>query len=321
MSGSDPVTGEPDVTRFVLDETSLEFTGLSSGTLTDGLTSLCDTIEAIRRDGFAVYQVPGGELYEYSSLPGTSFFEVLFGDALDRDTRLRLQVLLQKCPDWDADVLRHDEVAVDHGAATGAFSLAYVLACALAGRAVARVLFDLGGVEGLCRLSSGADIAEIWCAARPEHVPLFWRHVITADDAPVGSFLAVSAVAFPELIFLEDLDVGCFKGSYRDTRHRLVTGLSALNDHFLQVHRDSRGEASQVQQRMATLGADVSRESSNTHKNAAAMREREVTYSGETYLCEWHLKLERHRNRVHFSFGVPLGDRILIGIFDPHLST
>ncbi|MGH3693297.1 MAG: hypothetical protein ACRDRX_04730 [Pseudonocardiaceae bacterium] len=50
------------------------------------------------------------------------------------------------------------------------------------------------------------------------------------------------------------------------------------------------------------------------------MRKRYVAYEGSRYCCEWHAKIERHRNRIHFTLPAagPAG-RILIGIFTEHL--
>ncbi|CAM5682209.1 hypothetical protein SCALM49S_07336 [Streptomyces californicus] len=52
------------------------------------------------------------------------------------------------------------------------------------------------------------------------------------------------------------------------------------------------------------------------------MKQREVVHGGEKYLCEWHAKKDRHRNRVHFSLPEQrLDGRVLIGIFVDHLDT
>jgi hypothetical protein len=51
------------------------------------------------------------------------------------------------------------------------------------------------------------------------------------------------------------------------------------------------------------------------------MKERVVTYRGEQFECEWHAKLERHRNRIHFSTpGDELDGKILICKFAVHLT-
>ncbi len=71
---------------------------------------------------------------------------------------------------------------------------------------------------------------------------------------------------------------------------------------------------------MGQYGVDLSPESPNTHASDAFMRKRYVAYEGSRYCCEWHAKIERHRNRIHFTLPAagPAG-RILIGIFTEHL--
>ena len=74
-----------------------------------------------------------------------------------------------------------------------------------------------------------------------------------------------------------------------------------------------------IRARMKALaGVDCSMESPSTHGNLAAMREREVDFGGHTLLCEWHAKLERHQNRVHFKVQ---NGRVFVGMFVDHLST
>ena len=52
------------------------------------------------------------------------------------------------------------------------------------------------------------------------------------------------------------------------------------------------------------------------------MRLRDVEYGGEVYRCEWHSKLEPHRNRIHFHVIGGKGEpEVLIGIFHEHLAT
>ena len=59
----------------------------------------------------------------------------------------------------------------------------------------------------------------------------------------------------------------------------------------------------------------------NTNKKA--MRQREVVEGGKTFLCEWHLKLFGHQDRIHFCL---LDEnegkqKIFVGIFTEHLDT
>ena len=50
------------------------------------------------------------------------------------------------------------------------------------------------------------------------------------------------------------------------------------------------------------------------------MRYRDANFGGHVYRCEWHSKLELHRNRIYFHIGDEGTDgRVLIGIFHRHL--
>lgn len=77
-----------------------------------------------------------------------------------------------------------------------------------------------------------------------------------------------------------------------------------------------------VQAELGRFGVDLSPESTNTHANPSAMRQRRVRHEGEEYVCEWHAKEHPARNRIHFTLpDQRLGGRILVGIFVDHLDT
>lgn len=50
------------------------------------------------------------------------------------------------------------------------------------------------------------------------------------------------------------------------------------------------------------------------------MKKYDVEFEGETIRCEWHTKIELHRNRIYFAFGDFLPGKILIGIFTHHVT-
>ena len=69
------------------------------------------------------------------------------------------------------------------------------------------------------------------------------------------------------------------------------------------------------------LGIEVSIEG-NTRNSESLMRLRDVEFRGQTHRCEWHSKIEPHRNRIHFCVIDNMAEtRILIGIFTEHLPT
>jgi hypothetical protein len=134
-------------------------------------------------------------------------------------------------------------------------------------------------------------------------------------------FPALAGRAFPDLDLYPGLIFRHFDGAYQDLMPDVVRHLSILNDHFMKAYRDCNGIPDAVEAALAALGcAGVSPESPNTRRNESVMRLRDVTCQGRTIRCEWHTKIQLHRNRIHFAPGIdhdPAGKRIFAG----HLNT
>jgi len=135
-------------------------------------------------------------------------------------------------------------------------------------------------------------------------------------------FFALGALAFPRVVLHPDLSFGRFNGAYRTTRDAVVAILSALSDNFADLYRLHNGLPHAIQAAMGQHHVDLSPESPSTRGSAKLMRFREKEYEGHRFTCEWHAKLERHRNRIHFSTpAAELDGKILIGFFIDHFAT
>ena len=139
--------------------------------------------------------------------------------------------------------------------------------------------------------------------------------------------MALAYEMFPASFFHPDLatQTGHFSQSFRELRAVVIAHLAALNDHYRTVYDEHGGENGAVRDTMrARAHIDISPESPNTHRNAAAMAERDVTFAGVKVRCEWHAKLAWDVDRIHFCYGHPGvagGARLLVGIFARHLTT
>ena|SRR3989442_892835 len=96
--------------------------------------------------------------------------------------------------------------------------------------------------------------------------------------------------------------------------------------HSMTTSQESSGSATacpiRYRPRWGRYRVDLSPESPGTRASAKLMTERNVEYQGVTYRCEWHIKLERHRNRIHFALpDGTLSGKILVGLFVDHLKT
>lgn len=135
--------------------------------------------------------------------------------------------------------------------------------------------------------------------------------------------------AFPNLYFLsgaEDFAKADIAEKHDNRLALFIQHLSYLNDFartdFLQSPQDLEAKARQY-------GIDLSRESTNTKGNQAAIRERTKKIAGQDIFFELHTKLRREKGRIHFHIGSNLsesvlavtGDRLIIGIVCKHLIT
>ena len=241
---------------------------------------------------------------------------------LDRDQSMRLLTLLDRCFAWDrpADEDFDPAVVVDGNQYDG---------------------------EGSSLGSGPGDAEELDCSHY--HTPsLCGRHptkskhrlklvrLMFISVCPLGiipdSFVRCTSgkmsrnrgslngarLAFPRLVFAAGLSFRNFQGTYRTLRPQVVHHLGRINDEFAEAYAEERGMSNEISGR---LGIDVSIEG-NTRGSQRLMRQRDVEFCGRVYRCEWHSKIEPHRNRIHFHVIDGTSEKkILIGIFNEHLIT
>jgi hypothetical protein len=317
------VPKDADPPRVVIDENSFDFRGLTAGRLTSLLDQFNEELTTLKESGYRAWKPPmfenvlcddDHELFAYLTTEP--------GSGVDRDVRNRFYSLVQKCPEWDGSVPAFDEVALEDASPLAAWSVAYALASALKQHGVACLVLAASPRSGFVLVTAPAGRAEIYFFSDSTALPAFWRSLYELENVPEHGFFQLAPLAFPALIFHDDLAFGRFDGTYRNLRPEVVRHLAVLNDHFLAAHAAALGRACEIETALASHGLSrVSPESPKTHRNAKAMRQRYVRHEDREICCEWHSKIEGHRNRIHFAFGAGLGDRILVGIFADHLMT
>ncbi|WP_462188366.1 hypothetical protein [Frankia sp. CcWB2] len=150
-----------------------------------------------------------------------------------------------------------------------------------------------------------------------EHLRFFYRSLFKLEDIAEEIFFVHAEKAFPRLLFADGLTFRKFDGGY-SLRDTAVLHLAALNDRFSDLFIAENGSSAQIS---ARLGIAVSIEG-RTRGSATLMRRRDVIFRGFSVRCEWHSKLEPHRNRIHFFPGDSRTDgKILVGMFVRHLPT
>lgn len=147
----------------------------------------------------------------------------------------------------------------------------------------------------------------------------FYRSIYQTENVNEERFFELAELAFPQLRFADGVTFRRFEGSYTDLRQPVAYHLSRINDSFKSAYADCNGRSDEVS---AAMKLDISMESPNTRQSERLMRERDAFYGGRTYRCEWHSKIEPHRNRIHLHPGDDLSEHcVVIGIFVEHLPT
>ena len=241
------------------------------------------------------------------------------GNVFDRDTSSLLLRLLGRCGAWDEDpsTVVDDEVLVD-GQPYHSFGIAWGRKMVMAGRGMAIVTAPhrfRGGLHTVDQPTQPALVDVVFVVTPVDH-PTLYRTLYSVEDVPEREFFAIAVKAFPGLAFAPTVTFRHFQGAYLHRRPEVVHHLSLINDGFLELYASDSGSSRNISMR---LGIDVSIEGSDRNSEAL-MRHRDAEYGGRVYRCEWHSKLEPHRNRIYFHPGDEGTDsRVLIGIFHRHL--
>lgn len=306
--------------RFVVDEHALVLLETPVNQREDVLLSLADELGALRSsgEGFGVLAGWG----EFDCVESLNVADALTGGAsFDPDTCRLLLGLLGKSSNWDEDpdVAIDPEVTVDGQPDIG-YGVAWAHHSVRARQGVAVVTVPQRFSAGHHDVEAGEDSwrADVYFVVSADDHKGFFRTIYELEDVSEEAFFGLAERAFPDLLFAEGLDFRHFEGTYRELRSPVVFHLARIHDGFAEAHRAENGRSEGVSTR---LGIKVSIEGT-TRRSERLMKLRDVEFGGRVYRCEWHAKIEAHRNRIHFHPGDETTDeRILIGIFHRHLRT
>lgn len=167
----------------------------------------------------------------------------------------------------------------------------------------------------------------------------FWRSTALSmlRDTP-ENLEYLSSHAYPNLYFVENVWKGIklFDGGYPAVHEELKKYLAVFDDYGKWIFEESPpalqpsdvtekivGQAPTNEllvNRFRAFKLDVSPEKPEVRKDNHCRIAREVTLNGKTLYCEWHGKLELHKNRIHIHKPVPQSDdKLVIAVFCEHL--
>lgn len=161
----------------------------------------------------------------------------------------------------------------------------------------------------------------------PNDVVPALRTLFLAQKLSEDSLISYSTAMFGKLYFHVPLaKIKNLSIDFEIFRDKIVSHFSYLNDHA-QDDFEKYKQNLEIIANAGARGVEISPESPKTHKDAAAMKEREIIVDGVTILCEWHTKLDKQIGRVHFFPRIHqdtrvkkvVEDRVIIGIITDHL--
>jgi hypothetical protein len=308
--------------RFIVDDAGFEFRDEHAAALEATLLRFLHLLEYAQSTSGGVAR--WSEIWSIQASSGRTLSELLYSTSeVDRDVRLLTGGRLDKLRCWDEDDALNPPIEVSCGNQMLTLSPGVALCASAHGqnRGVGALTTEQAGRRGPVEVVFDESMpAPVCFLVDDSDGPTFWRSTIDLENLDADGVAAIAPLAFPMLRFAPDTwrQVGRFEGAFRDLRGKLVRDLAGLDDHGLEVWR-LFAEPARISAEMASRAAvDCSPDSPQTHRNAAATAERDIEFEGRTVRCEWHTKLEPHRNRVHFAV---LDKYVLVGVFAAHLTT
>jgi hypothetical protein len=309
--------------RFLLDDGAFAFAVETPAAVEETLYGILDLLDYAGELEEEVAK--WSDVWSVPSSSGRTLSEWLFErNEVDADLRRLLGSRLQKVHDWDESSDLTVDLDMDCAGSTATLVPTVALGWQLvrSGRHVACLTSDQAARRGAIEVGPSGDreLATLFFVANRQDGTRFWRYLVAAEDADRAALRHLSDRAFPTLRFASGIwgQLDRLEGAFRDVRPLLVVHLAGLSDHALSVwgaYTEPHRIATEMKSR---AGIDCSPDSPKTHKNRAAMEQRVVLVGEARVKCEWHTKLEAHRNRIHFAV---LGDHVVIGAFAKHLDT
>ena len=330
---------------FVLDGREWCFDGWSSQAIESAIEEVLARLGQITARGERFWI--GDDFQNRPMLGALSLWQLWAEDSsvtISRDVRNELTAYLIRAQryadeDWPD---RFDEmmpVSINGGPETTNLDILWIHLKAMSGAAIGCLGISRSGIY---RVDSAVGTNSLyWIGNDALHVD-FWRRAIAIQGGGAETLQRLAPHAFPNLYFAEGVWRGCndFGGGYISQEAALLRYLAALDDHGYWVYEaappaedrppcqtEHRIHASMakpsnqlIERRFRRLNLEIAPENPDVQADRQCREARQVIVKGCILYCEWHAKLEAHRNRVHIHQPVVESDyRTVIGILHNHL--
>jgi len=188
------------------------------------------------------------------------------------------------------------------------------------------------------RVSSSKGASEVHFVCDDLSRKSFWRHVIVLRGDNHLSLADFADKAYPNLHFVEGAIQGVnnLRGGYNAAKKSVRISFEILDDKGEWVFTcpppamspSESGTVSEgenptnqlIENRFSGFGLTVAPENPNVYLDKKCREAREAVLDDLTIYCQWHIKLEPHRNRIHIHHPVQQsGGKVVVGIIDEHL--
>lgn len=297
-----------DRTKFFVDEVALANEIAQPNPSIDRLEQIIGTSEVVL-DASSVCRIYCIEDFYSIIVNGSNIAQIMFGDLGSgefRDIFLRIQFLLER-----------SETCTDaNGAPTAGFPALLT-----------------NGNGGWLSLSSpigkpGWNSGLMQWVSTPESFSPALRQLYLSCGRAITSLDRYAQFLFPKIHFhAKASDVDKTRLDYMTILPTYFAHLAYLNDGAID-HFKTITQPHEIIASAGAIGVDISPESSVTHQNKDAMKERDINIASQTICCEWHTKLTKTQGRIHFFARLHdnpkaleiVGEKVIVGIITDHLS-
>ncbi|WP_303763897.1 hypothetical protein [Sphingobium yanoikuyae] len=326
---------------FVVNGADWDFNGLTPDQARDLIDRALEFIETSRQRG---EEVAVGDDFQTRLMHGEANLWDLFGKeaafSLPNELSWELAAWLSRAPRYANSEVWPDgfgdgQITIGEACPLDNLDVAWAHCATRGGQPTA--CLTLGDAR-IAVTTMGTNVTDVHFVIDENSRTAFWRAAIILTGDSLGTLLRYAPHAYPALHFIDGVlnDAGRLAGGYSASRQRIQVTLATLNDwgHWVftwpppalmpgeatPINTDKLPTNQIIEHRFAGLHLDAAPENPDVRTRTGPRKAREATLAGRTLYCEWHIKLEGHRNRVHFHGPVPESDdKVVIGMIHEHL--
>jgi hypothetical protein len=326
---------------FVVDGSEWQFDGVSLNVISTSIDGILDFVEISRKREERIWV--GDDLQTRTMLGGEDLWSIASSSGalgLLPEVAQELAAWLGSAPryadgEWPDGMETDLEIAVADAPVVSAPDLAWAHHSVRARKPVACLsLFR----SGMFVTRSAAGSANVFWVKTEEDRVSFWRNAIILDGDSADSLDRFASQAYPRIYFCRGALGGKAKlgGGYLAVRSVVQRCLASLSDHGewaftfprpalrpnepMGPDPTARPTRKIIEDRFRGLGIEIAPENPDVFKDPVCRRAREVLVRGKLLYCEWHIKIELHRNRIHVHAPVAETDnKVAVAIIDEHL--